>query len=617
MLKGPAVAVWGLLLVLALALTLAALHGAHRAASTPHLSPAHRAFDAGSGRVPSRTGDPRHPSSAGTGAGEGRSRRTFPLSARGASSALPRGIVAARLAGGAGAAAGGTLRAVVGSGEISSDDAAEQTEWSERGRLGAGARDLLDLANVRSWSEAPVSVDPHAPGHALIGPVELGPAAAYAVLGWSPEEARHWYALTLSGEEHSGNSGGESLRADPVSWTGIDLHLLNDHAGVTTWVVRLERVVAEEPGAAEEASRLLNLVEVMAPELAHALLDGEPLLVAAQPATTVPLRLAPLPPDPALRVVISAPSGREAPPVEFPLRPGSIRKADVDLSRLFSPESLKTVRLQGRVLVGASARPAAGARVEHLGGGPVPQQTETDAGGWFRFESLPAGPSLRFAVTTSSMEGGRPLAPERTEFDVELPAPVPDETRVTWRLPAYSWLVIDLPDAAFRRLHAGKYRNYPVFLLQHRRSPTSPWEDVSARHFLPEPGAVAVSVSGGGDYRVVAALNPALLYGSEPARVTGTGGEVRAALDLPEEVPDGRVLRVVRRGSGEPVPGASITFSGPNRSLPPLRGSTNARGVWQLPPANGAAVAHVFTPAGEWVQQVGATAGEEVVVEVD
>jgi hypothetical protein len=313
---------------------------------------------------------------------------------------------------------------------------------------------------------------------------------------------------------------------------------------------------------------------LVAPELARALRDEGSVPLSSEEDTL----LVPLPPDRAVRLRIQTEAGLEAEPLEVPLREGRVETVEVDLGRAFPGGGESFVDVRGRLLLGSSARPLAGAGVERLE--PPGTVVRSEADGTFTFERLPGWKPTRFAVRVERPASGRPVAPERSEFELT-PSPGPHERplEVTWRVPAYRWLVLRLDAFARSQLEGRSRRPYPVYLLQ-RRDGSGSWRTEGADAFLQEEGGVAVSVLGAGTYRVLAAASPYEVYESPAVVVREGEGERAVSLSVPE---DARPCEVrVTDATGGPVYGALVTAAGLQGSLPPVRGRTDAEGRWGL-----------------------------------
>jgi hypothetical protein len=448
----------------------------------------------------------------------------------------------------------------VGAAFISEED---RLAWEAARGEGAGPERLEALANVAEWR--PVEVTPSAWGGTL-GPVPVPPAPRYRVLAWEPD-GTFWWGDFVPGEvPASGELDAGVLRARRP--TGVRVRLAGARPEQGTFSVRVERVVAPDSRDVESASELLPVVRHAAPALAEALAEGT--FIPLSPAEDTPLL--PLPPDPAVRLWLRADSGRVAGPVEVPLREGRVEGVTLEVAALFGGGVGSRVTLRGRLLLEGSSAPPPGARLL----GPDGRAVALAPDGRFTAEGLPSWQPSRFTAEVEAPASGRPVAPARWDFDFT-PRPEGGEAEVTWRVPAFRWLVLRLD--AFARGRLGARRPYPVFLLQ-RRDAREQWRTHAAEAFIPEEAGVAVSLLEPGTYRVLAAASPYEVYFSGSARVD-EGPEHAVSL----RVDEGGVpceVRVTRAGA--PVYGALVTAGSAYGSLPPVRGRTDAEGRWRLGP---------------------------------
>jgi hypothetical protein len=347
--------------------------------------------------------------------------------------------------------------------------------------------------------------------------------------------------------------------------TGVRVRLAGARPEQGAFSVRVSRVVASDARDAERASELLPVVRHAAPALAEALAEGT--FLPLSPAEDTPLL--PLPPDPAVRLWLRAASGLEAGPVEVALREGRVERVTLDVDALFPRGVGRRVTLRGRVLLEATSRPPPGARLR----GPEGQALALAADGRFTAEGLPSWRPSRFTVELEAPASGRPVAPSRQDFDF-LPEPGVAEAAVTWRVPAFRWLVLRMD--AFARERLGARRPYPVFLLQ-RRDAEGRWLTQAAEAFVPEDAGMAVSILQPGTYRVLAAASPYEVHASDSVPVDGRDVEHSVPLRV---AADGRHCEVRVTRAGAPVYGALVTAG--SGSLPPVRGRTDAEGRWRL-----------------------------------
>lgn len=453
----------------------------------------------------------------------------------------------------------------VGAAFISGEDRLQWEADRREGHRGAGPERLEDLANVADWQ--PVAVTPSASGGTL-GPVPVPAAPRYRLLAWEPDGTFWWGDLVPGEVPPSGELDAGTLRARRP--TGVRVRLAGALPEHGVFSVRVERAVAPDPRDAEHASELLPVVRHAAPGLAAALVEGTFVPLAPGGEDTP---LLPLPPDPAVRLWLRSASGREAGPVEVPLREGQVELVTLEVASLFPGGLGGRVTLRGRLLLEGTSRPPPGARLVGPDGQPVALAPD----GRFTAEGLPSWQPSRFTAEVEAPATGRPLAPARQDFDFT-PEPGAGEATVTWRVPAWRWLVLRMDAFARGQLEAKARRPYPVFLLQ-RRDAAGQWLTHAADAFVPEEDGVAVSLLQPGTYRVLAAASPYEVYTSGSAEVDGQGAEhsVPLRMDSGGEPCEVRVTR-----AGAPVYGALVTAGSGSGSLPPVRGRTDAEGRWRL-----------------------------------
>jgi hypothetical protein len=457
----------------------------------------------------------------------------------------------------------------VGVAFISEEDRAEWEQLRREGPSGAGPTRLVDLANVAQWLPAPVS--PEARGGGTLGPVPVPLAHRYRLLAWEPEGTFYWGDFVPEGTPRAGVLDAGELRATRP--TGLRIRLTGAGSARTSgrYHLSLERVV--DPVDAERASELLAVVRLMAPALASALQDEALLPLALEEE----LLLQPLTPDRAVRLRVRSSAGRESAPVEVPLREGRVETVVLDVARLFPEGEGGLVELRGRLLLGSSERPPPGALIERLEQPGAPAEPEPD--GRFTLPGLPAWRASRFAALMPPVVSGRPLGPRRWEFELT-PDARAESAEVTWRVPAYRWLMLRMDAFTRGQLALRARRPYPVFLLQRREADGS-WRLHPAEEFLPEEEGVAVSLLQPGVYRVLAAASPYELYESTSVELAEGESERFVTLAVREDAAPCEV-RVSSAETGQPVYGALVTATGGHGSLPPMRGHTDAEGRWEL-----------------------------------
>ncbi|MFP2896742.1 carboxypeptidase regulatory-like domain-containing protein [Corallococcus sp. 4LFB] len=439
--------------------------------------------------------------------------------------------------------------------------------WEEEKRQKAlslvGPTSLEDLANVREWMTAPASATSRG---GVVGPVAVPPAPRYQVVAFEPD-GTFWWADFVPGTAlpTTGTLDAGVLRANRP--TGVSIRLDGARNTEGTFSVRIERDV--DPRDAERASALQPVLALVNPDLGWALVNGTPVPLSPDADT----RLAPLPPDRAVRLWLRAPSGREGSPVEVPLREGTVNPVTLDVARLFPEGMSRSVTLRGRVLLGNTPRPA-GRMVGWVGG-----EEPVDADGRFTIPNVPAWRATRFNVWLGMEEDGRPEAPSMWDFDFTPTEGMPDTVDVEWRVPVYRWLVVRMDGFTRAQLKERSERPYPVYLLE-RRDAQGLWSAVPSQKFVPEEDGVAVSLLEPGTYRVQVASAP---YASRPSSVAQVGADdTTVDVRLSPAPSAGSSCEVHVTHQGRPVAQALVMVGGQYRSLPPVRGETDSAGRWRM-----------------------------------
>ncbi len=452
----------------------------------------------------------------------------------------------------------------VGAALISEEDRLMWEAAKREGGGGAGPSRLEDLANVAEW--LPATVTPSASGGTL-GPEPVPVAPRYRVLAWEPDGTFWWGDVVPEDAPTAGVLDAGVLRARRP--TGVRVRLAGARPEHGPFSVRLERVVDVDSRGAERASELLPVLRHVAPGVEAALREGTPLPLSVEEDTS----LLPLPPDPAVRLWPRSASGREGGPVEVPLREGRVERVVLDVDALFPQGVGGTVTLRGRVLLEGSAKPPPGARLL----GPEGEALALEQDGRFTAPGLPSWKPSRFTVEVEAPRSGRPVAPALREFDFTPEAGASD-AEVTWRVPAFRWLVLRLDGFTRGQLQAHSRRPYPVYLLQ-RREADGAWLTHPAEFFQDEEEGVAVSLLQPGTYRVLAAASPHEVHASTPAELGGESLERSVTVRVDEA---GVPCEVRVTAAGAPVYGALVTSASGLGSLPPARGHTDAEGRWRL-----------------------------------
>ncbi len=401
---------------------------------------------------------------------------------------------------------GSLVEATLRVGSISAED------WIEINAEGSRRKpsDLLNFGDPR-----PIAVTPDGQGNGLLDLQALAPAAAYRIEALRPADGA-WYAhdfIPEQGKVPTADRLDDLGDIPPTLPTGIELHFINAPPGVEDFEVTLQRQPSQD--TVKDASEALRLVERLRPDILDALREEGALLAHASD----PLRLAPLPPDPTVRVRFRTLTGVEGNFSDFPLRPQQVLPVTVNLAAIFRDVPSGVASLRGRLLLGDTGRPLGGATIEREAA-PLTRRQVTDADGSFAFDALPPGAPCRFHVQVPRGSSPRPLCREEHWIDYTPPAdPPPGGDRVEWRIPPYRWIILKLTtadQAEIKRLTAQSPIRQPLYLLQ--RSVDGAWTDISADEFLISPGEVAVSAIEDGAYRIVAAPSLSIRSPASPSR---------------------------------------------------------------------------------------------------
>lgn len=444
--------------------------------------------------------------------------------------------------------------------------------WEAELRQGTGrARPerLEDLANVREWMEAPVTVSAQG---GVVGPVEVPSAPRYEVMAFAPDGTIWWAEHVPASPPMTGVVDLGVVKARPP--TGVRVRLEGARNIPGTFSVRMSRGIGPDEDV-ERVSRLLPALALAAPELIHAM-DEDVFLPLVTDGET---RLAPVPPDFSVWLVLRTPAGKRSKSLEVPLREGSVEPVTLDVAKLFPEGVGGTVTLRGRVLLGDMGRPLGPATVKPADGEPIPFGED----GRFTVEDVPAwGPTV-FTVSRESPEQGRPVAPREWRFTFTPTAGMQGVVEVDWRVPAYRWLVLRMDGFTQSQLMERSRMPYPVYLLE-RRDAEGGWRDVPAQEFLPEEDGVAVSLVEPGTYRVQVASSPFAARPSSVARVGDDAQEMEVRLSPEMAPPPSCELHVFK--NGQPRSGVGVSAGGMYRSLPRAGGRTDTAGRWPMGPVN-------------------------------
>lgn len=473
--------------------------------------------------------------------------------------------VRARLVGAATSAAEGKLVTYIAAAEINPVDLAEQNARAARGNTGAGASDVLELANVLSWTSASIAADVPQPGDVIAASQLLPIAPVYEIAAYDYADDRIYHHRITHAQALQAQ---EPIAVEPVAATGLSIRLVNSEALGSAIQARIDRQPSRERANAESASALLHMIKLFKPELADALIEQDALLLATT-ATTI---LAPLPQDPSVGLMLATGTGIETGPLVFALEPGVIRNVEIDCAALFETRDIVGTTLRARVLLEPDDTPLSGAVVSRMKNEIPGEQHVTNNDGTVSFDGIPLSTPTEFLVeTTASSAQGRALAP-RTRFQFKPPTTTSLLSSATWKLRPYSWLVMELPDV---KRTAGSSRvsiagreygfHWPVYLLQKRDRGDQPWKNDRVDQFTESDNTIAVSVSSPGEYRIGIAHNSDELSYTESAS-PGLGEEARVS--FVRRPSSGRYSIYLRKPDGKMYDGP-VAMAGLHSSLRP------------------------------------------------
>lgn len=514
-------------------------------------------------------------------------------------------------------------KGMVGPARISDEDRGEFELQKSQGGAGAGPARVEDLANVVEWIEA--AVDPDDVGGGVLGPVEVEPAALYRIFAWDAD-ARYYLGEfippTVAPEDGLYDAG----ELDPISPTGIRVTLVNNFLKEPSFLLRLVRQPNEK--TADLDSAMAPLIEWIAPELAGALGENVPLVIDPEK----PTEFLPLFPDPAIQLKFATLAGTDGYPVDVQLERGRVKDIRIDLADVFSPESGGFLDLEGRLVNALDDSPAAGVRVERVDA-PVESADLTDSDGAFHFSNLSRLDVTRFRATIETPESGRPAGPSEATFAFNPLSQNLPETATTanveWKLPAYRWVVLDLPRARREALRNPKHPYYPIYALEMPVSDfhSITWAIAPAGQFIEEENGVAVSIDSSkerrilvspgsmpvvqvdslnasffraGEYRIKVIAGPLTAVDSEPATFGPSDTEVHTTVDL-SWLEFFRPCTLVCRAKsdGSPLRYQRIQISSPYaRGIPPAEFDTDGSGRVSLGPITALAFTVVCPSAG-------------------
>lgn len=467
----------------------------------------------------------------------------------------------------------GKSRARIGIAQISPEDRAVYEESRDEPN---GPRVVSDLANVAQW----IDVEPAtAEGGARIGPATVPPAPVYILGAVEESSGDLFFTRFVFDEGGAVPASGAALDAGVLERrapTGLRVRLTNAPEGYGAFDLFVSRL--PNPGTAEQSSAWLSMTAWLSPAAYAAVGEGEPMPLSLD----TPALAAPLPPDPAVQLVLRAPTGESSQPRVVPLSEGHIIDVDLDAAAMIPELSAPVYRLKGRLVHARSGRPVPFHPVRWECE-PAALTVETDGDGRFEFEGLRASATQRLVVDLDApRENGRPRGPQSIRFE-EPPHPEhPEFVERTVEVPGYRWLLIDLPRARREALLADTRRGTRMPLIYAlERLVGEGWQVVRTEEFIDEEEGVAVSIEADGIYRVAVALTPLAVSFSDLIEFGPALSQ--ATVEVDTELPPSRRLRLIDYLE-QPVAGARLTFGSPLRGLPPSRFETDAAGGAEMGP---------------------------------
>lgn len=295
----------------------------------------------------------------------------------------------------------------------------------------------------------------------------------------------------------------------------------------------------------------------------------------------------PLFPDPSVQLVLATASGAQSAPLDIPLRAREQNRINVDVAELFSATAADYVELRGHLIYEGTGAPVVNATIERMEA-PYDQKSTTRMDGSFAFPFIPLGKTTPFRVTVDSPADGRPMTALERQFQfippaIEPPAPV---AHVTWQMPVYRWLSVQVSAEADRQLRIESIGGYPVYTVQQRQAGPGDWTDLSNTEIALDAAGFSAPVSQPGRYRAAVALSPLRIITSNETEFNTTDSSQTVALAA--EPSPGRMIRIIVRqeSNGYPIEGLNFTVRGTKAPGQPLRVKTDAQGTVDVGPVN-------------------------------
>jgi len=479
------------------------------------------------------------------------------------------------------------IQAKIGIGTIDDQDLADEIDGANDNRSN------IDLVNYDGWIDAPVTRN--AFGGWMVGPVTVPEALSYRILAWGDSG---YYLEDVVPTQFTPSEVQEVGNLSPTPFTGLKVRILN--AGPGQFSLFLSRI--PDPDWSEEDSQIGQIMGFIAPEMKKGY-AGQAISIEANGQV-----LAPLYPDPAIRICLVTRAGTRSAWVEVPLIREQINDIALDAASLFGSDPRDLVDLHGKLLF-SDGTPVKKATIRMKG--QRHHSYEVDNHGRFHILGLSPHEPSTFRVNLPPDTGHRPKSGSRHHFifnpDIEFDPSEPTE----WIIPTYRWLVLGI--SGNDRLNLEGNPPYPIYILQIKEE--DEWKDLPADAFLEEPEGLAISLVRNGTYRGVIAFSPYHFLYSNEVIVNSTEQEVHIPVDLRASTTEGNYhLQLVNED--RPLGGVLVSILGDHTSLPPKQGITNSEGILKLGNVN-SGILFITISATEYEVQLAEVENYEILIELE
>lgn len=323
----------------------------------------------------------------------------------------------------------GRPQATIEVGRIAPENAMKLRELCEPGVI-AGKPSASVLELIRFDAPLPVATVPDGDGNAIMMIPNLEAAAVYRIQAIRVRDDAWYHVLCIPASGDVPARGVYDVGVmHPILAAGLRVLFENAGDGQEEFLVTLERLA--DPQRVEEANVVLRRVEQRRPDILDAITGKGSLKGSA----SEPFDLAPLPPDPAIRLHFLTMTGLEGSAVDIALEKDTMIIARVNLAEVFRGLPTGIASLRGRLLLGNTEKPIEGAVIEREGA-PLRGTQRTTTDGSFTFSALPPGVRCKFRVTIPRGDAGQSSEPRFYDFDYTPPADSKGaEQSVEWRVP--------------------------------------------------------------------------------------------------------------------------------------------------------------------------------------